>query len=119
MIAQEITDGRFQAAKTEIIVRFCKHWSGKIIFGGVTMEAQSVNLLPGWIRQAHEIANFVEALASGIVKCRAEHAVVKFSTDMNEHSMATTNNERNIGFECLEISHGRLSRNPGGVEVRL
>ena len=67
MIAEKITDGRFQAAEAEIVVGFIAERPGKIERGGIPGGGEAIDFRAGRIGQAQHLAGFIKAFSGGVV----------------------------------------------------
>jgi hypothetical protein len=84
---------------------------------GIALGGEAIHFRAAGIGKAEEFGGFIETFAGGIVDGRAEDDVVEFRADVNEHGMAATDDEGDIGLEGFKS--GALIANPWGVKVGL
>ena len=93
MVAQEVADGGFQSAETEIIVGVFDHRPWEIVCACISAFGEAVHLRSARVGEAQQFGGLVEAFAGGIVDSRAEHHVVQFGTNVDQHGVAAADDE--------------------------
>ena len=118
VVANEITDGGFEAAETEIIAGVVDHRPWEIKGFWISFFREAIDFRSGGVGEADEFSGFIETFPGGIIHGGTKQAMFQFTLNMHEHRVAAAHDEGNIGFERGEIGCERPAGDPGRVEVR-
>lgn len=117
VLLEEVADGRFEPAETEIVVGVVEQRTGEIVRGGIAFGGQSIDVRAAGVGQAEELGGFVETLAGGIVERGAEEPVAEFAFDVDQHGMATADDQGDVRFEPVEVRLGWVAGDPRRVQM--
>ena len=103
MIAQEVSDGGFKPAETEVVSGIVDEGAGKRVGGRIPGGGQPVHLRTTRVGESHQFRGFIEAFARRVVQGAAKKGMLKLRLDMHQHGVPAADDQTDGRDERVEV----------------